>query len=409
VDDVTVAGAGAGRPAVPPVERGVSAGLILLFAIAAGCGVANLYYVQPLLPLLQRGLHASTGEVALVATITQVGYVLGLVFVLPLGDMLERRRLIPLTTLALSGALVLAGTASTIAMLLVAMLLVGAAAVMTQIIVPFAASLAPEASRGRVVGLVMSGLLVGILLARTVSGALAQLLGWRPVFYSAAVLMAVVGLVLARKLPHERNRTRPSYAELLASLLELRRTEPRLRRRALFGALSFGAFTVLWTSIAFLLAGSPYHYGSSRIGLFGLVGAAGVVMANAAGRLADRGRVAWLTTANALGIIIAFVALYFGRHSLIWLIVGVVLLDAGAQGMQVTNQSVIYQLRPGHRSRINAVYMIGLFLGGAAASGLVAALYSTTGWPGVCALGGALGLCALALSVPELSRATTGR
>jgi len=409
---------GAGRPtrvvplACGPVDRGerdstrssVTGSLVALFSVAVGVSVANLYYLQPLLPLLRRGFHVSSGLAALATTATQLGYVLGLALILPLADLLERRRLVLVMTLSCAGALALAASAPVFAFLLVGLLLVGATAVVAQILVPFAAALAPTRERGRVVGTVMSGLLLGILLARTVAGFVAAASSWRVLLYVAAGAMAVTALALRARLPVARPTTSLAYRRLLASLVELIRSEPVLRRRALFGALGMGCFSTLWTSLAFLLAGAPYHYSVDRIGLFGLVGAAGALMANLAGRLADRGQTPRLTVFAAACLASSFLLIYLGSRSLVALVVGIVVLDVGAQGMQITNQSVIYGLRSDAGARLNSVYMVSYFVGGTAASALSGVLYAQAGWVGVSALGASLGTAALALALVSLRR-----
>ncbi len=379
--------------------------LVLLLAVAVAVSVANLYYVQPLLPMLRHDFRAGDGVVALATTLGQLGFVIGLALVLPLGDLLERRGLISTTALACAASLLLTGLAPDLALLLAAMVLVGVTAVVTQLVVPLAATLAPARERGRVVGMVMSGLLVGILLARTLSGLVAAAAGWRVMFYLAAGMMAAVSLALRRLLPVSRAGVELSYPRLLASLWQILRTEPVLRRRAGLGALSMGAFSALWTSIAFLLAGPPYHYGSDRIGLFGLVGAAGAVMASAAGRHADRGRVVGLTVLSATCIAGAYAAILLGARSLPVLVGGIVVLDVGCQGMHITNQSEIYRLRGEVRTRLNSLYMMAYFLGGTAASGASAALYGLYGWSAVAGLGLGLGSAAVLASLLVAARA----
>jgi predicted MFS family arabinose efflux permease len=373
--------------------------LVVLMAVAVGLSVANLYYVQPLVAMLRHDFHVPSGVAALATTFGQLGYVAGLAALLPLGDLLERRRLIVVLSVACAASLVLVAAAPSLALLLGAMALVGVTSVVTQLVVPLAATLAPAHERGRVVGMVMSGLLLGILLARTLAGLLAQALGWRWVFVSAAGAMALVAVALGRFLPASRAGVQLSYGRLLASLVQLFKEEPVLRRRAGFGALSMGAFSVLWTSIALLLSGSPYHYGSARIGLFGLIGAAGALMASAAGRLADRKRVRELTVGCAVCIVVAYLALLLGASSLVWLIVGIVVLDVGTQGMHITNQSEIYRLRPAARTRLNSLYMTAYFIGGTLASALSAALYGAFGWQAVAAFGLGLGGVSLAAAL----------
>jgi predicted MFS family arabinose efflux permease len=276
---------------------------------------------------------------------------------------------------------------------------------MAQVLVPMAASLADDAHRGQVVGTVMSGLLLGILLARTVSGIVAAVASWRAVYVMAAVLTLGMAGVLARFLPSEQERPRIAYGSLLASAFRLLRTESLLQRRVLFGMLAFAAFSVFWTTMAFLLAGAPYHYGDLVIGSFGLVGAAGAVCANFAGRWADRGWTKATTLTFAVCVGGSFLPLWCGPHSLGLLIVGILVLDVGVQGLQITNQSMIYRLAPEARSRVNAAYMVCYFIGGAIGSAVGAGLYDLQGWAGVCLLGAAIGIAGTIAAVVDAVRA----
>jgi predicted MFS family arabinose efflux permease len=280
----------------------------------------------------------------------------------------------------------------------------GGGAVVAQVLVPLAASLASDARRGRVVGTVMTGLLLGILLARTVSGLVAAAASWRAVYVMGAALVAALAVVLARALPADELKPDLAYRALLRSIVTIFLAEPLLRRRALFGALGFAAFSVFWTTSAFLLAGPPYRYGDAVIGLFGLVGAAGALCAQVAGRLADRGLHRQATVAFAALTASSFVPVFAGRHSLVALVAGIVALDMGVQGLQVTNQSLIYRLNPEARSRVNSAYMVCYFAGGAVGSAVAAAAYGSGGWAAVCALGGALGVVATALALFDAVR-----
>ena len=246
--------------------------MVLLFAVACGVSVANLYYAQPLLDTIAKSFGTTSGTAGLVVTAAQIGYALGLAFLVPLGDLLARRWLVPMVLLVTAGGLLASAAAPDIGVLIAVGLVVGAGSVAAQLLVPMAASLADDEHRGRVVGVVMSGLLLGILLARTVSGVVAQASSWRVVYLMAAGLTAVLAVVLGRLLPR-RARTRIGYGTLLRSAARLLVTESLLRRRAVFGALGFAAFSVFWTTMAFVLAGAPYHYDDLTIGLFGLVGA----------------------------------------------------------------------------------------------------------------------------------------
>ncbi|HEV7678113.1 MAG TPA: MFS transporter [Candidatus Dormibacteraeota bacterium] len=383
-----------------PAQGGISRRLVVVMAVACGMAVANLYYAQPLLSRLGTEMHVSSGTAGLLVTLTQAGYAAGLMLLVPLGDLVERRRLV--TTVLLGTALALAGTAlaPNFAVLAAFGVAIGVSSVVAQILVPFAASLAADHERGRVVGMVMSGLLLGILLARTVSGVLGQAAGWRTVYWVAAALMVVLAAVLHHELPSRRERTTLTYAGLLRSTLALLRDEPLLRVRSFYGAIVFAIFSIFWTSVAFLLAGPPYGYGESVIGLFGLAGAAGVVVASVAGRLADRGMHRITTGVSLLILAVSFALIAAGRNHVVPLLAGIVVLDMGVQGVHITNQSLVYDIRPQARSRLNSVYLTLYFVGGALGSAASAAVYAAHGWLGVSLLGVAVtgvGLVAWAL------------
>ena len=382
----------------------LSRALVALIAIATGAVVANLYYAQPVLHQVARSFHSGPGPTSSIITATQIGYAAGLLLVVPLGDLHPRRALVTRLFWVAAVALVACALAPNLWLFGLASIAVGGASVAGQVMIPFAADLAPEERRGRVVARIMTGLLLGILLARTVSGLVAQAAGWRAIYWLSAGLMVCFACILWRALPAERPRPQRSYPSLVSSSLRLLVTEPVLRRRAWHGACAFAAFSALWTTIAFLLSGSPYRYSNAVIGLFGLVGAGGIVAANMAGKLADSAR-ATATTVGA-GVLLAgsFALLWAGRTSLAALILGIVVLDMGTQGMQITNQAVIYALRPDARSRINSAYMVCYFLGGAAGSVSAGALYGTRGWAGVCLLGAGFGALTLAMSVYDRVR-----
>jgi predicted MFS family arabinose efflux permease len=275
--------------------------------------------------------------------------------------------------------------------------------------IPFAADRAAPERRGRVVARIMTGLLLGILMARTVSGLVAQWAGWRAIYWLSAALMVLFAVLLWRALPDEHPRPHRSYGHLVGSSLRLLVDEPVLRRRAWHGACAFACFSVLWTTLAFLLSGAPYHYSNAVIGLFGLVGAAGVLAANLAGKLADADRAKASTTVAGVLLVGSFGILWFGRTSLAALLIGIVLLDVGTQGMQITNQATIYALRPDARSRINSAYMVCYFIGGAAGSIAAGSVLAARGWSGVCVLGAGLGLLTCAMSVFDVVRPAPAR
>lgn len=376
--------------------RGISGGMILLFAVAVGQAVASNYLAQPLLDTIRELFHVSAGVAGLIVTAAQVGYAAGLMLLVPLGDLLERRRTVVTLAAITAAGLAVAAAAPSISLFIAATAVVGLTSVMAQLLVPLAATLAPEAERGRVVGNVMSGLILGMLLARTFSGLIAEVAGWRAVYVIAAVLMAAQTVLLAVKLPAFRQSAGLPYPRLLASIVRIAREEPVLRRRALYGVFSFATFSILWTTLAFLLSGPPFDYSDGVIGLFGLAGAAGALAASVVGHYTDRGWAYWLTGAGCLATLLAFALLWFGRASAPLLIVAILVLDVGSQSIQISNQSEIYRLRPAARNRINSFYMTSCFVGAAAGSALAAVSYDRWGWAGTCALGGLVSVAVVA-------------
>ena len=377
--------------AAQPLTRG----LILTLAAATGIAAANLYYAQPLLHTIANRFGASVGQAGLVVTASQIGYAAGLAFLVPAGDRFDRRLLVPRLLFGAAALLAVAAAAPTLFVLVAVMALVGTCVVVAQILVPLVAELATDGQRGRAVGSVMTGLLLGILLARTVAGLVAGLAGWRTVYVMAAATTATLAMVLRTQLPHERPRPHLPYREIMRTTLGLGRSEPELRRSAALGALGFASFSVFWTTIAFLLSDAPFRYGDSAIGLLGLAGAAGALCATVAGRLADRGLTRIGRIGAAAAIAGSFGLLWLGRTSIVMIVIGVLVLDIGVQGVQVLNQSTVYELVPGARSRINGVYMTTYFIGGALGSAGGAFAFEHGGWRAVCILGAALGLAAV--------------
>lgn len=366
---------------------------VLLFALAAGILVANLYYVQPLTALLAQSFHVKLAWAGYLVTATQIGYVSGIVLLVPLSDVLNRRTLLSFMLLGNISALILAACSQNFAMFAIASVLAGMTSSALMVIVAMVASYAPNHGRGRIVGMVMTGLLLGILLARTVSGAVAQLTGgWRSMYVVASVAVFALLLILRSILPAEPARGKLHYAALLASLLDIFRQQPLLRQRALFSGLGLGTFSLFWTGLTFLLSGAPYYYSELQIGLFGLVGAAGALAANSAGRLSDRGYASHITWLLSIVTLAAWAFISLGATSLGMLIAGVLLLDIGVMGLQVTHQSVIYKLAPESRGRVTTVFIAGGFLGAAAGSGIASASFVAGGWYALCAAGAAMPL-----------------
>lgn len=369
--------------------------LVFILAVATGLVVANLYWAQPLLDTLAHAFHTNTTAAGMIITVTQIGYSIGLVFLVPLGDLFERKKLIISILLLTVVSLVIASISSSLSLFMVASLIIGITSVVAQILVPFAATLAREHQRGKVVGQVMSGLLIGILLARTVAGFISEYAGWRAVFGIAALLLIIQAFVLVKYLPVHKPELKITYGGLLLSIWHLVKSETTLRVRSVYGALVFANFSVLWTSLTFLLAGKHYHFSDAMIGLFGLVGAAGAMSANFAGRWADKGWSNKTTIVFQIINLLAFVLMFFGTDNIYLLITGIVLLDAGVQGTHITNQSEIYKLQPDARSRITTAYMATYFFGGALGSAASAAIYRSYAWGGVAYLGMGISLLAV--------------
>jgi predicted MFS family arabinose efflux permease len=377
----------------------LSGTLITLMSIAIGVIVANLYYLQPLLHQLTKDFRVSESKATLLLVLIQAGYAAGLAFVVPLGDLIPRRRLAVLI-FVLASVVVFAGAAAHSFVLFAAItFFIGLASCGGQVILPLGADMANPAQRGRVIGRLMTGLLMGLLLSRSVSGIIAQAAGWRTVYVAAGVALALMAIMLFRVLPNEPVRTPVPYHRLLAGTLGMFVTLPMLRRRSLYGLLIFAAFSALWTTLAFHLSAAPFHYDNLVIGLFGLFGAAGVLAANIAGRNADKQRSHLTTIVGGALILLSFVVLYFGRNVVVLLALGIIMLDAGMQGLQITNQSIIYSLAPDARSRINSAYMVCGFIGAALGSLAAGQCYAHAGWRGDCLLGGGIGLVILVLAI----------
>jgi predicted MFS family arabinose efflux permease len=381
----------------PATKPRLDAALVWLMALTCGLVVANIYYNQPLLAAIGRTFGISDSRASLLATATQVGYTLGMLLIVPLGDMLERKRLMLWMLLGAAGCLGAAAFAPTFGLLAAASIFIGICSAVPQLLLPMAAHLAPEADRGRIVGRIMSGLLIGILLSRTVSGFVAAHLGWRAVFEGAAGLMLALVALLAWRLPTDQPTFQGTYASLMQSILTLTRELPPLRRSALVGASVFAAFSVFWTTLVFYLESPAYHYGSDVAGFFGLIGAVGALAAPLAGSLADKRGPRYAITAGLALALASYVLLGLGGGYLAGLVVGVILLDVGVQSAHISNQTLIFSLRPEARSRLNTVYMTGYFTGGSIGSVVGGLAWMHFGWPGVCGVGGAFVALALVL------------
>ncbi|WP_245327531.1 MFS transporter [Hymenobacter fodinae] len=371
----------------PTSSTPLAPALVWLMAITCGLVVANIYYNQPLLAEIGRTFGLSESRVSLIATITQVGYTLGLLFVVPLGDKRERKSLTLLLLLCAAICMAGAAIAPTFALLAAASLLIGLFSAVPQLLIPMAASLASDEERGRVVGKVMSGLLIGILLSRTISGYVGAHFGWRTMFWAGAGVMVVLTAILARMLPRNQPQFAGSYSSLLRSLGTLTTELPVLRRSALVGACMFAGFSAFWTTLVFFLESPAYRYGSDIAGLFGLIGASGAFAASFAGKSADSKGADYALNLGILLFLGAYVLLGFGGYYLLGLIVGVIILDVGQQMTHISNQARIFTLRPEARSRLNTVYMTACFIGASMGSFLGGIAWDHFHWPGVCGVG----------------------
>ncbi|MEU2332697.1 MFS transporter [Streptomyces sp. NPDC006654] len=387
--------------------HGVPGWLIALFAVACGMTVANLYYAQPLLSELRGVFHIGESAAGGLITLTQVGYVIGMVFLVPLGDRLEKRSLVTALLTVTTLALVAAGLATGFPMLLVASLVSGATSVVAQILVPFAASLAPDHARGRVVGRVMSGLLTGILLSRTLSSLVSGVAGWRVVYLGSAVLMALLAVALRLALPRHAPTTSVPYHHVLRSTAALVRTHPVLLRRGLYQAAMFGAFSAFWTTVSYVLTGPRFHYSAVGVGVFALVGAAGAAVAPLAGHWADRGLTRPMTGA-AFGVAaLAFAVAGLGQHSIVLIGLAAVALDTAVQTSLILGQHTVYQLDSLARARLNSAFIAIFFIGGAIGSQAASFAFRADGWTAVTLLGAALPILALLYWLTERRRGVT--
>lgn len=370
-------------------------------AACTGLIVANLYYCQPLIVLIANEFKIPEANAGTITYLTQAGYAIGLFFMVPLGDKIERKKQILMTTFASVIALILAATAKSFFLLQIASLLIGITSIVPQLILPLAASLCAPEQRGKVVGTIMSGLLVGILLSRTLSGFIGQYLGWRSMFYIAAGICLLIFFVIQNKFPVNKPQFKGSYAELIKSLFTLIKTQPVLREATIINVFSFAQFGAFWTTMVLLLSGAPFHYNSATIGLFGIVGASGALAAPLVGRLGDKGGSRVAVGYGCLLILISFLVFYFSVESVIGIAIGIVFIDIGIQGVHISNQTRVYSLLPEARNRLNTVFMSFSFLGTAAGSAYGLFLWKLGGWHAVSI--GCVGLSVLSLIVYGLT------
>lgn len=365
----------------------INAQQTLLFASATAFMVANIYYSQPLLSVIANQFGTSSSSTALLVTLTQLGYGLGVLLLVPLGDILDRRRLASIMIALCIAALVLTAISQSFWFFASMQLLLGMASSAAMVFIPYVASHSDIEVRGRRVGQVITGLLLGILLARTVSGVITDSLGWRWMFVLAACVAMLVLIVIRRVMVAEPIKASTTYISLLKSMGELLRDSRELRNRSLYAMLGMGSFSALWIGLTLLLSSEPFNYSPSIIGLFGLIGASGAMSAGLAGKLSDRGHVSSLTGGLAILLALSWAMMAEAETSLTLLIVGILLLDVAAMGLQVTHQSVLYKINAQAQSRITSVFVTAGFIGMAIGSALSSVAFRHWGWMGVCIVG----------------------
>ncbi|PGC25734.1 MFS transporter [Bacillus wiedmannii] len=391
-----------------PVHTTMSRYMTLLFAIACGMAVANIYFAHPLLDSLSNEFKISHSTIGIVITITQVCYALGLLLFVPLGDLLNQKKIIIVQMLLSVIALIIIGVAPSTIVLFIGMALVGILATVTQTLVAYVSILANPAERGRIVGFATSGVVIGILLARTFAGTLTDLAGWRSVYLTSAILLLCVTFLLHRNLPtlEHKKVTTLSYRKLIYSVFLLFIEERLLRIRGILALLIFTSFSILWTSLVLPLSATPHNLSHTAIGAFGLAGVAGALAATKAGQLADKGLGQRTTGIALLLLVLSWLLIKSINHSLLLLVFGIILLDLAVQAVHVTNQSILFTVRPEARSRLTASYMIFYSIGSATGAILSTNIYAKYGWDGVCILGVSVSACALLFWIITLRRSS---
>lgn len=380
-------------------NQGIPSSLLWTLAIISGVTVANIYYNQPLLNLISRDLGISEFTANLIAMCSQVGYALGLLFIIPLGDLYRRRNIIVVNISILIVSLLVIALAPNIHLILIASLLTGTCSVIPQIFMPLAAQFSTPDTKGRNVGIILSGLLTGILASRVVSGIAGEYMGWRFIYFVAAGLMAVCLVVIMRILPDIPSNFRGSYLSLMKSLYSIFRQYPQLRISSLRAAFSFGSFLAMWSCMAFKMEQAPFFAGNNIIGMLGLCGIAGALTASSVGRYINKLGVRRLTYIGCLLNISAWVLLYVGQYSYAGIIAGILLIDIGMQCIQLSNQTTAFALCPQASNRINTIFMTTYFIGGSAGTFLAGTFWQYFGWAGVVCTGIVLTSCSLIINI----------
>lgn len=373
--------------------------LIIIMAVASGITVANLYYIQPLLAVIAKNFNTAQVNVSFAATATQIGYAVGMLLILPLADIREKKSLILIMLGCSTVSLLVLAFSLNSTQLIIASFAVGFTSVVPQLIVPIAAQFADPKERGKVIGTVMGGLLFGILVSRTFSGIVGRFFGWRIVFFIAALFMILLAVFLNFKLPRCPSLSKMRYGQLFTSMAKLTHELPVLRESAINGGMMFAAFSVFWTTLSFLLAGPHYHLGADTAGLFGLAGVVGASVAPIAGRLADKRSPRFTISIGMGAITFSYICFILFGFKLAGLVAGVILLDLGVQSGQISNQARVHAISDEARNRINTVYMVSYFVGGSLGSFLGSVSYAWAGWSGVCIVGFATQAVAVAVHI----------
>ncbi len=370
-----------------PASGQLSRSLVLVMAVSCGMIISNLYYIQPLLAEIAETFSVSQVSMGFVVMLTQTGFALGMFFLLPLADLIEKKKLILILLVCAVGGLSLIASSASITVLATASFAVGFCSILPHMIVPMAAQMSVPEKRGKTIGTVMSGLLIGILVSRTFSGLVGQHLGWRTVYIIATFLLAALAVFLAKVLPKSPPVSSFKYKDLYKTVARLVKTYPVLREAALNGAMMFASYTAFWATLVFLLQEPPYNMGADIAGLFGLTGIAGAIAAPLVGRLADRRNPRFTVGTSIATVVASYLCLLFFGYNFIGLIAGAVLLDIGVQSCQVSNQSRVYALSDEYRNRNNMFYMVCFSLGGSLGAITGSWFFSVLGWQGVCLFG----------------------
>lgn len=378
---------------------GLPASILWTLAIVAGISVANLYYNQPLLNMIRHELGISEFKTNLISMVTQIGYALGLLFIVPLGDLYQRKKIIITNFTILILALLTIAVAPGIHLILIASLLTGICSVMPQIFIPIASQFSSPKNKGRNVGLVVSGLLTGILGSRVISGLVGELFGWREMYYIAAGLMLICSIVVMRVLPEIQPNFKGTYGGLMKSLVSLLKKYPELRIYSIRAALAFGAFLAMWSCLAFKMGGAPFYAGSNVIGMLGLCGIAGALSASLVGKYVRKVGVRRFNFIGCGLILLAWILFFLGENSYFWIIVGIILIDIGMQCIQLSNQTSIFELNPGASNRINTIFMTTYFIGASTGTFLAGTFWQSYGWHGVVGTGIVLTIGSLLITI----------